>query len=451
LWQWKPIEPKRSAVHMREEVDLHPSAGQVAGNSTLVFNIPKHATYLTRVWLRPTFRSLTVNSPVENSTIVCRADGVGFTHFKEIRIRYSSQRLQTIHKEELALMHKHWLTDQETRGYDIACAFNQTIDQRPQDVEKDQTLKVPLYPLWLQWCDENALAIQALTHELSIEIDLEPAANWMQSNTAYTINGHTGSAITEADYYTAGDSGSAYALTVEYGHTTDDERMQMVSLYKDMDGVRYLMPEVQQAQPQVIAASVSLAAGVQPQTQTLQNLDMPTYCLFVMFRWVADLTRQAGTNAVGYTAVHGRDLFNVSGWANPITTNFNPSTPLVKYFEIKANQDVIWRAAPIQEFLYEHKARFFANGIGFETPVHSFSHDPLDRNATLGGIDFGELNCRQAVGLNTNPNGLSGSGSTIGGYALLDIGESSALQVDLFAFCYSAIDISNTDIEKPFH
>jgi hypothetical protein len=427
-------------VFQREEIDLVPISGSPAGNTTLTFQLEKSGVYITRMWLRPTFTKL---APSSSSYYVARADNIGYAHVKEIRIKSGSQRCQTIHKEDLLNHHKHWLPVQEQLAYDHAAGCNIPLAQRKKDALVDKTYKVPVHTAFFQCTDSNALACQSLTQKIAIEIDIESYLNWLQTNDASWTVGGSSSRTVEANYFTSGFAGVGYALTVEYGHTTDVERVQMTNLYKSVTGVRYLFPEVQMMQPLTIASAWDITNATSV-SQVIQGIDQPVYCFFIVFRWAKDLNRLAG-DTTGYT--HGRDHFNVSGWRLP-SGYASTSTPLISSVEIKSNQDYIMRAQPVEDSLFEHKGRFFTGGLGFNVLARSLSHAPCARNATLGAIDFGEISSAKiTVNLAGSPNSVT----TIGAYGNLDIGQTgSDLQVDLWAWTYQNIDIANTDIDKPF-
>lgn len=54
---------------------------------------------------------------VASNDFACYQNFIGYSLIKELRLIYSSQTLQRIHKDELFIWHQHFLTDEERAGY----------------------------------------------------------------------------------------------------------------------------------------------------------------------------------------------------------------------------------------------------------------------------------------------------------------------------------------------
>lgn len=112
-----------------------------------------------------------------------------------------------------------------------------------------------------------------------------------------------GAADTESLYL------SSFLLTVEYVHVTSEERAQVVELYQNPAGIRYLVPDQQYFQGYIIPQATLLSSST-PLSILLQNITQPVHSFFISFRWVQDVTRVKGATGAG-NAVGGRNIWNV--------------------------------------------------------------------------------------------------------------------------------------------
>lgn len=118
---------------------------------------------------------------------------------------------------------------------------------------------------------------------------------------------------------------------------------------------------------------------------------------------------------------------------------------------MQSNNYFLSNEGHIKEYLFGNEGRYFANGAGsaWAMPCLSYSQVPTAPACTYGAIDYGTID-QPTVRLYFNPD-ASAVYATIQAYALVDIGSNSSLRVDVVAFTYNNVDVSQYDMSRPYN
>lgn len=181
----------------------------------------------------------------------------------------------------------------------------------------------------------------------------------------------------------------------------------------------------------------------------LQNINQPVFAMFFIFRWQNDLTATYQSSPAINNSF-GRNYFNVSGWYAPAGTTL-PDRPMFVNLDAVSNNYFLTNEGHIKEYLFGVQGRYFANGASsaWAMPCLSYSQAPTAVACTYGGIDYGTID-QPTVRLYWNPD-ANGVYSTVQEYSNADIGSNSALRVDVVAFTYNNVDVSQYDMSRPYN
>lgn len=424
-----PFGPRKygqSAPFVRENLNIQPIGGSAALNTTVTYRVRKQGDFAGRVAFRGTLRALPAPAAL---TFARYMDAVALGLFKEIRIKYNSQKLQTIKPLEL-LMHQEFHQNDEEQATSSYLTLKDMPDaQRGADaVAGPQSFKVNLYTCFIQHDQSNHFFVNGLANDLEVEIDFEQAVNLVQTDDAAYVVPADSTFLTNT------------ALQVEYIHITENKRQDMVVTYANPHGIRYLFNDYQYYSDRIPGATALNGSVVSVQIRS--NINAPSSVLYVVLRWVNDLTRQAG----GAGGDRGRDLTNFSGWYAP---DGNKANKIFSEIWIKSGNNDIVKQYPVDEYLWDKRTQFFVGTAGASACVFAFSFAdaPLLTNAHTGSFDPSVIDTPTLYLLtNAGPAAFA----TINAAATSNIGVASDIQVDFISESKNFVDVLGHDALRPF-
>jgi hypothetical protein len=438
-----PTAPIKVAPFIREPTDVPPLTPIGLGLSNIRFEIPKtNGDNVTKIWLSIDWNLL--NKTGGTATFARYCDYLGICCIREIRIKYGTQTLQTIHKEHLYIWQQKYLaTDQAVLREQKLVKGNLPADQRKNFFKKAFRTKTQIYNAFFADDMSKALQIQGLSQKLTVEVDTEPDNNLIQQD-------GTSTGIFQAS---SASYMSAMNLHVEYNHVLMGERALAIGKYIHPKGLRYLFHDFQECPPITIPAATATTGG--QFTANLQNLSFPTHSIFLLLRWTGDMARTcnaaAGPSDAGGQG--GRDWTNTSGWiapvATPIPDTSGPPTPLIASIQIKSGNNYICKPVQVtDDLLVDWAGRYYPTQPVSGIISIPYAHSPTSSNACMGGPDMSVIDQPQLIiTWASSPNGFG----SVGDYANADIGDAtSGLRIDVIAGIYNNVDILNHDAYKPF-
>jgi hypothetical protein len=431
-----PFGPRKygqSAPFVRENLNIQPIGGSAALNTTVTYRVRKQGDFSGRIAFRGTLRALPApTTPL--SQFARYMDAVALGLFKEIRIKYNSQKLQTIKPLELLMHQEFHQNDEEQATSSYNTLKDLTDAQRYTDAQAGpQNFKINLYTCFIQHDQSNHFFVNGLANDLEVEIDFETAANIVQTD--------------DSAYVLPADSTflSNTALQVEYIHITENKRQDMVATYANPNGIRYLFNDYQYYSDRIPGTTALNGSVVSVQIRS--NINAPCSVLYVILRWVEDLTRQAG----GAGGDRGRDLTNFSGWYAP---DNNKLHKIFSEIYIKSGNNDIVKQYPVDEYLWDKRTQFFVGTASASAAIFAFSFAdaPLLTNAHTGSFDPSVIDT-PTLYLVTN---ASSTFATINAaadanlHALSGGTAGSDLQVDFVSESKNFVDILGHDALRPF-
>lgn len=425
-----PTEHSRAAPFIREPVELSPVSGSVQWAATATnsrWEIHKTADYLGNTCIRVPLSSLGQTG----GTFARYSDWVGLCMWSQIRIKYGTQLLQTIIPEEIWIAINYFEPDEKAQAYRYMLRGDRTTVQRIADATQNIEVKIPLITAFFHKEESLHLFINGMSTKLAIEIDWLPPSFFTQTDSPNALGNATtpGTPLT-AQQYLVGN----VTLNCEYIHILEGERKAMKDLYRDPEGLRQVFNDQQYFPNEILAGTTTLTAAY-PWTSYIKNITKLAHCIFVLWRWAADLNRTVG----GAGGQGGRDLFNVEG---PMTVG---AQRLITTYEIKTGNNWVVKPGSIDEFMFWFRQKMFKGYPTKPIVAYSFSHDSTIQNATLGGIEFNLLDQPTAtITLSNNTY------ATVNAAATASIGQNSDLRMDFIAFNHNNIDISAHDLHKPY-
>lgn len=428
-----PFGPRKygqSAPFVRENLNIQPIGGSAALNTTVTYRVRKQGDYGGRIAFRGTLRALP--APVVAGKFARYADGAPLFMIKECRIKYNSQKLQTIKPLELYLHQEFHQNDEEKANSNYNTLLNMPDAQRSADSVSAQNFKVNLYTAFPQHDQSNHLFVNGLANDLEVEFDFDSGANIVQSDDTAT------------PYAIPADSTflTNTALQVEYIHVTENKRQDMVVTYANPNGIRYLFNDYQYYNDRILGTTALNGSIISVQIRS--NLNAPCSVLYVIFRWVADLTRSAPS----LLGDGGRDYTNVGGWYAP-TGNDRRSRLFTDVFIKSGNNDIV-KQYPVEEYLWDKRVQFFVGTPGVAILAFSFADAPLLTNAHTGSWDPSVVDTPTLYLVTNAFNGTTQPNATINDAATSNIGGASDLQIDFVSESKNFVDILGHDAIRPF-
>jgi hypothetical protein len=438
---FKPAMPVKTAPVMRQSTLVQPYAGNAyPGTKGVRFRIPRDANVLGPVFLVGTAAAITLSG---TATFARYIDYLGINWIKEVKVKSGTQLLQTITRDQLYVwLHKKF-DDEQRLSLQSMVLGPLSQAERNQRAKKLQRIRTPLPVFWAQNNDpSNYLHLFGLSNEIELEFEFEESKYLFQSNGTYTAP------ATDSAVYTN------VRLECEFYHTMDSEREQMQEMYQQADGMEILYEEVQAmgSDTTSFAAATSLSGGTVTINIPTGVFNKPAAYMVIFLRWAADLSRSAALLAAPSSSFgeYGCDRYNVDGWTDPKWTPYssgypthgNPS-PLIVSVAGKSGSNYWLPDTRVEDLINDTSGWRYAHGGGGAILYIPFAQFPNTPNSCTGALDFGAVpNAQLVFTLNTSDWTLGGTDyTTVGNYATADIGESSALQVDVLTFNYDTIKI----------
>lgn len=342
----QPLQYARISPHAVESIAIQPSSGAVQPGNTAVFKVRRQGDHVLRVKLCATARTLSGLAGVAGSTFIRYPDRAALCFVREVRIRYNSQRLQTLRPSEILLHTELYMNDEEKEAANYMMLGGMTDFQRNMEASQDQNWQLPLYTSFMMHDPSNAPFVDGLANEIEIEFDFDTRANFIQTDGTVTLSSVPADSATGPSWFS-----NAY-LQVDYLHVTERRRQEMVKLYSSPQGVRHIFNEFQYYSD-VIPAATSIA-GVYT-SQIRGNINQPVHTLFVLLRWASDLTRSAGASG----GERGKDIANFGGWFQPGGAGATGQYKLFTRCGIKSGNIVVCEDLPVEEYLVSERSRYF--------------------------------------------------------------------------------------------
>lgn len=423
-----PQGPALSKGHVREVIPHNPRSGSFAPGGKPRFEIQRDVDMVTMVHMRWTASGLPAASWNGGATFARWVDLLGLAAWERATIKSGTQLLQTIYPLEMFLAINKMYPNFQRRNLTRLLGGGTPAERSARSLA-DQEIFCPMITmlgLRLHGDFSQALYVRGLNDFLTIDVDLEAAANVIETD---------GTLPTEpaAGWYQNG------VLHVEGYHINKEERKMLVETYK-MRPFSINFDDQQYSSRFEIPAAQALPSTV---TFNLSNINQPVTCLMFVFRWVADLSRVAG----GAGGTRGRNLFNVAGWYNPAGGATNA---IIDTVQIKSGNNDVLSTTPLERLIQYQHARDFKGDMGIAIPAVSYSHDASMVNAVMGFISFDQIE-QPRVTLALRVPTLGTAHATVGAASTADIGASSALQVDVVGFTKMDIDQANFLLSRPFN
>lgn len=231
------------------------------------------------------------------------ANFVGLNIVDELRVRFGTEKLQTIRRDEIfSKMHSYYADEEKANLQRLVGGL--TEGERDDKAANDQEIMVPfltLMGLHLFGDPSQSLFVRGLGEKVRIEIDLAAFDTLVESDvTNPTVPANP---FVELSLYCEGQ------------HVYDAERRQLEKIYASPR--TYTFDEVQTSVRKIVPAATTLDGG--RISVQLDNFNQPSQSMYVILRWANDLNRTVGEATA--KGVRGRDYWNVAGWFNPVSSS----------------------------------------------------------------------------------------------------------------------------------
>lgn len=284
-------------------------SGTFQPGGKITFELPLEVDLCTKINLRVRLAPITF-TPSANLLYARYVDFVGLNMIDEVRLRFGTEKLQTVSRDEIFCKMMSYYADEEKYNLMKLVGGGMTPAQRDDAATSDQEIIIPLLTLLgvhLYGDPSQNLFLRGLGEKVRVEVDLAPF------NTLYEISRPT--ATLEA--ITAPAATAVFteqSLYVEGQHLYETERQALEQIYAQKRS--YTFDEIQRSVRLVVPGSTTLASG--QISATLDNISQPTQSIYVLLRWEQDLIRTAGLGVVSALTSwpQGRDYTNVGGWYN---------------------------------------------------------------------------------------------------------------------------------------
>lgn len=354
-----PLDVVTCRPHLIEDIDIPPISGTAQPGGSLAFDLSLEVDLITKLNLRVRLSALDPSG----TTFYRWANFVGLNMISEVRLRFGTEKLQTVHRDEIFAKIHSYYPDEEKANLQRLCG-GLTEGERDDRAANEQEIVVPLLTLLgvhLFGDPSQALFVRGLGEKIRLEVDLASFDTLVESDIT--------SPTTPATPFTY------LSLFAEGQHIYEAERRMLEKIYAAPR--TYTFDEFQTSSVKIIDASETLDGNVIQ--VPLDGFNQPTQAMYVFMRWTNDLTRTVGgaTNK----GVRGRDYWNVAGWYNP---DGGPNRPMVKTVSVKVGANAYMLKPTAVETLmdYEHTRSW----KGSNPPAvlkWTWSHDPTRENAVL--------------------------------------------------------------------
>jgi hypothetical protein len=440
---YTPAQAMVCAPYLNEYLEVQPQTGQFQPGGRPVFEFPTEVDLVQRLALHVEVDRM--DPTAGTATFARLVDFFGLALIDEIRLRFGTERLITIRREEIFVkIHKMFDDEDRNKARSLLGGALTPAERSNRGSSGSQIFNIPLYVLLgLHFGADpsQSIATRAMGERFRLELDCAAASTLAESDGTW---GFANSGDPPAQPPAASEWFRAASMLVEGIHVTKQERQKMEMIYQKPR--RYLFRDYQHVQPFVVPSTQALNGATLE--FNIRDINQPVVGIMILCRWQSDLNRADG----GAGGTRGRNWFNVGGWFNPGGATDATGLPVISHVQGRVGSSAEWlRTVEVDRLLNYEKARTL-KGSGLENGdpavmYYSFSHDPSLENAVLGYTDFSQMdNATLRLTFNTQ-NSLA----TINDAALQDIGVGSALEVLVIGDTFNQLNFSKSLVGRPFN
>ena len=423
-----PQAPVLNKSFVREYINYVPDNGtnQAQPGVTITFTQRRDYDVLNQWYLR--FIATGLTAPVAPITFSRWVDRLGPASVEEIRVQSGTQQLQVIRGLELVVYALKCLDIDQQQGVELMW-LGGTPAFRSLESLADREIICPLLTciglgMFGDLC--QGLYVRGLNDLLTLRWQIPAASTLIESDGAIQ-------ATPAAGFFQQG------SLFTEGSHLNRAERRDIATFYK-MRPFSLTFDDQQYTTEEIVLGTQTLPFA---QNFLMSGVNQPVSVLAIIPRWDDDMSRV--TN--GANGSRGRNRWNWGGVILP--GGAGVSNGIMQDIRIRTGNNDIIATIPVDRLLNFQHTRDFKGPAGAGPPAYSFSRDFSMKNAVMGFVGFDQIEQPQ-VTINWRVPTRGTAFASFNAAATAELGNNSALRVQILAFTKNQIDQASFLLSKPF-